>query len=123
MFRDLKEKLKQLCITDPYVLVSLTINQCNAAYGKYGRNGKPFTDADLDTQTNSSKEDYFFQFGSVFANGYYMLKSYLENPELAPSDSRMKLILSKLLEYLLNTGKLTCPLTNNNKYKLIEAQF
>lgn len=84
-------------------LVPLSINQCNAAYGSYGKPGKSFSQADVDFTTHS---ETLFSFGTIFSKGFHVLKSYLDYPQSPPSEHHMEVVLSKLLAYLLDKDEL-----------------
>lgn len=86
-------------------LVSLSINQCNAAYGKYGRPGKSFSQADVDTTMNSNPGDDVFYFSSLFIPGSEMLNSYL-NSRLLPRDDLQEELLFRLIDFLRDTENL-----------------
>lgn len=100
---DLKRTIEHLCLTKAGALVSLTINQCNADYGKFGKSGKTFSQADIDVNMNVGPGDTLLAFGSLFPDGFRILTSYLVQPDRPPSDKTTSLILSKLLEFLLDT--------------------
>lgn len=94
----LKKAFINLTAKQDNALILLQITSCNAVAGY----GISFTSASCETELYLTE---LFPFGSIFVPGVELLSNYLIDDKYIPEGYADRVILARLLKFLLNTGK------------------
>lgn len=97
----LKRSYSSVCFDRRNPLIAQEITSCNAAAGY----GISFSRASCETRPFANE---IYPFGSIFTDAIQMLNDFFTKSNYVPDNKASRLLLEKLLQFLLDKGEYIC---------------